>query len=116
MRERKSVELASHQSMVQPDDQQMETLDHLANDEQVFIYLEQDESQDEAVVNPDGSISFVRCVCINGVQWRVPVGVNTQQPKLIVDHLAQCKADAQRSRAFLQPGKFQNLGITINRS
>ncbi len=67
----------------------LETLSAFEAQRKVSFRLDRNEEEDEPIVNPDGTVSFVRTVNVNGVQWRIPVDQSTNLPEGIYNTLKQ---------------------------
>jgi len=84
--------------MQEVDLQDMQTLAELEEQTKVPYYLERDEERDEPIVNPDGTISYVRCVNVNGVQWQIPVEKRCEIPKTIYELIEESEYIKRRYR------------------
>lgn len=85
MSEIKILHQKARQLQTELDFQDMETLGMLESEMKVPLYLHRDEENDEPVINPDKSVSYIRTVNINGIQWQIPVEVKCEVPKTIYE-------------------------------
>lgn len=85
MKETKILHQRARELQTDVDQQDAETLEMLHNELKVQVYLHRDEENDEPVLNPDKSVSYVRTVNLNGIQWQIPVEVSCEIPKSIYE-------------------------------
>lgn len=100
MKEVKILEQRARKLQTEVDQQDADTLEMLQNEMKVEIYLHRDEESDEPIINADKSVSYVRTINLNGIQWQIPVQVKTEIPKTIYEiiHKAECLKQALKPK------------------
>lgn len=109
MSEVKILHQTARQLNTEVDSQDVETLEMLQNEVKVPYYLHRDEENDEPIINPDKTVSYVRTVNINGVQWQIPVEVHCQIPKTIYEIIQ--RAEYLKNAYKPKPKNFTRVNL-----
>lgn len=109
MKEVKILHQNARQLQTDLDLQDMNTLAMLENETKVPFYLHRDEENDEPITNPDKSVSYIRTVNINGIQWQIPVEVHCQIPKTIYEMIQ--RAEYLKSVYKPKPNNFVRVNL-----
>lgn len=96
--EKKILEVKTRHLQEEIDDQDLQTLAEFDAQPKVRFRIDRNEEEDEPVVAPDGTVSFVRTVNVNGVQFQIPVETFVEMPEGVYNILKQSEDIKNRYR------------------